>query len=59
MGFGDIITSEEVLIDKINEYIENDCEMEDEYKMRVDDFFKFTDHKNSKRVNEWLLNHKG
>ncbi len=59
MGFGDIITSEEVLIDKIKEYIENDFEMEDEYKMRVDDFFKFTDQNNSKRVYEWLLNHKG
>ena len=36
-----------------------DFEMEDEYKMRVDDFFKFTDQNNSKRVYEWLLNHKG
>ena len=59
MGFGEIIKSEEVLFDKIKYYIDNNFEMEEEYKMRVDDFFKFTDQNNSKRVYEWLLNHKG
>ncbi|WP_458453955.1 CDP-glycerol:glycerophosphate glycerophosphotransferase [Methanobrevibacter sp.] len=59
MGFGEIVYSEEVLFDKINSYIENDCEMEDEYKNRVNKFFKFNDQNNSKRVYEWLLNHKG
>ena len=57
MGFGEIIKSEEVLIDKIEEYLDNAFEMEEEYKQRVDDFFKFMDKNNSKRVYEWLLNH--
>ena len=41
MGFGDVITSEEVLLDKIREYIENDCKMEDEYKRRVEVINRF------------------
>lgn len=57
MGFGEIIKSEDVLIDKIEEYLENAFEMEEEYKRRVEDFFKFMDKNNSKRVYEWLLNH--
>ena len=59
MTFGEIISSENRLIDKVKYYLENDFEMEDEYKKRVDLFFKFKDNNNSKRVYEWLLNHKG
>ena len=54
MGFGDVIESEEALVDKIIYYMEHDCVMEDEYKKRVDKFFKYTDQKNCKRVYEWL-----
>ena len=57
MGFGDVIKEEEPLVNKIIEYIENDCEMEEEYKNRVDDFFSFTDRKNCKRCYDWILNH--
>ena len=56
LGFGDVISSEDILIDKIIEYLENDCEMEDKYKQRVDKFFKFTDQNNCKRVYEFILN---
>lgn len=55
MGFGDIIQTEEELIDKIIEYIENNCQMEEKYQKRVDKFFKYTDKNNSKRVYEWIL----
>ena len=37
--------------------MKNDCTMEDEYKERVDLFFKFTDRNNCKRVYEWMLEH--
>lgn len=57
MGFGDIIEDEEVLINKIIEYINNGCIMEDKYKERVDTFFKYTDRNNCKRCYEWILNH--
>ena len=55
MGFGDIVEHEDELIKKIAYYIENNCEMEEKYKKRVDIFFKFHDQKNSKRVYDWLV----
>lgn len=57
MGFGDIITTEKELFDKLNDYIGNNCEMEEKYQNRVDSFFKFTDKNNCKRVYDWILNH--
>lgn len=57
MGFGDVIDNEEDLVDKVIEYMDNDCEMEDKYKERVDKFFKYRDQKNCKRTYEWLYTH--
>lgn len=57
MGFGPVLSEEDELIDRIIEYIDSDCEMEDVYKKRVDSFFKYHDHNNSKRCYEWILNH--
>ena len=57
MGFGKVVDNEEELVDKVIGYMENSCEMEDEYKNRVDSFFKYTDKNNCKRVYEWLLKH--
>ncbi|WP_455645472.1 CDP-glycerol:glycerophosphate glycerophosphotransferase [Methanosphaera sp.] len=56
MGFGDIIKSEDDLVDKIKYYLENNCEMEDKYKERVTTFFKYNDKNNCKRVYEWIYN---
>ncbi|WP_303347122.1 CDP-glycerol glycerophosphotransferase family protein, partial [Methanobrevibacter sp.] len=55
MGFGDVIKEENDLVNKIKFYIANNCEMEDKYKSRVDDFFMYTDTDNCKRVYEWIL----
>lgn len=55
MGFGDVCESEAQLILKLNHYIENGFEMEDEYKKRVDEFFTYNDKLNSKRVYDWIL----
>lgn len=57
MGFGPVIDNEDDLVEKIMGYIDNDCEMEGIYQKRVDSFFKFHDHDNSKRCYEWILNH--
>ena len=57
MGFGDIIKTEEDLISKMNYYLENDCLMEEKYQKRVDDFFKFRDQNNCKRVYDWIKEH--
>ena len=54
MGFGDVIDNGEDLVDKVIDYIENGCEMEEKYKRRVDGFFKYTDQNNCKRVYDWL-----
>ena len=59
MGFGEVINSLDRLRDKVNEYIETDCEMEEVYKKRVQDFFKYIDQNNCKRVYDWLYHHKG
>ena len=55
MGFGEVIKSEENLVEKIKYYLENDCEMEETYRNRVEDFFKYTDKNNCRRVYEWIL----
>lgn len=50
MGFGEVVDDHEELIDLIMEYVENECEMKDQYTKRVDDFFEFNDKNNCKRV---------
>ena len=57
MGFGPVVESEEELIDTIIHYLDSDCIMEDAYKKRVDDFFKYHDNKNSKRCYDWIKSH--
>lgn len=57
MGFGDVISDEGELVEKIIQYIDNGCEMESVYKERVDEFFKFHDHDNSKRCYDWIISH--
>ncbi|WP_455644915.1 bifunctional glycosyltransferase/CDP-glycerol:glycerophosphate glycerophosphotransferase [Methanosphaera sp.] len=54
MGFGEVIKSEEMLIQKIDEYTHSNCQMEEKYIKRVEDFFKYTDQNNCKRVYEWI-----
>ena len=43
-------------VNKIKEYINTGCIMEDKYIERVNAFFKYTDKNNCKRVYEWILN---
>lgn len=57
MGFGDIVKSEDELIGRIDNYLENGCIMEEKYQERVDSFFKFNDKNNCKRVYDWIKNH--
>ena len=57
MGFGPVIADEDDLINKLIEYMDNGCVMEDVYKKRVDSFFKYHDHNNSKRCYDWIYNH--
>lgn len=56
-GFGDVVKSEDELVDKIKWYVENDCRLEDKYVERVDNFFIFNDRNNCKRVYDWIYEH--
>ena len=57
MGFGPVIKDEDELVDKLIEYMDSGCIMEDVYKQRVDSFFKYHDHNNSKRCYDWIHSH--
>ena len=54
MDFGAKIDNEDELIDKVIEYMDNNCQMEEIYQKRVDNFYKFNDKNNSKRVSDSL-----
>lgn len=57
MGFGPVIKQEDKLIDELIKYMDSGCKMEDIYMKRVDDFFKYHDHNNSKRCYDWIHTH--
>ena len=50
MGFGPIAKTHEEIKNEIIAMVLNDCEMEETYRNRVEEFFKFRDNENSKRV---------
>ena len=56
MGFGEVIKTEENLINTIEEYLKNNCKMKEKYINRVNSFYKYNDKNNCKRVYEAILN---
>ena len=52
MGFGEVCHTEDELVDLLEEYMKNECEMKEKHKQNVDDYFMFTDGNNCKRVHE-------
>lgn len=57
MGFGEIVRDRNMLLKITEEYLSTDCKMKDKYVERVNNFFKYTDKNNSKRVYEWIKKH--
>lgn len=55
MGFGPIIDEHDELIAQLCAYMKNDCQTEEEYKKRADDFFAFDDTRNCERIFEEML----
>ena len=55
-GFGPIVETEEELVNEIISSYNNSFVMEDVYKNRVDNTFKYRDNKNSKRTFEAIEN---
>lgn len=54
-GFGPICTNIEDTVDSIIMSIENNCQLEQKYKERVDNFYKYRDSNNCKRIYEEIL----
>lgn len=54
-GFGEVTYDLESTVDKIIEYVENDCKLKDKYRERIDRFFAFNDQNNCQRVLEKIL----
>ena len=50
MGFGPIVQTPYDLKSHIIDLVDNECQMDDLYKSRVDDFFEYTDKNNCRRV---------
>ena len=55
MGFGPVTRSLDDLKSEIFKLIEDDCKMDEEYINRVDDFFKYRDKNNCRRVTDAIL----
>ena len=53
-GFGPVCEDLDTSIKAIIGYIESGCTMEKEYQSRVDDFFRYTDKNNCRRVYEYI-----
>jgi len=55
-GFGEVECDLESTIERIIEYVENDCKLKPMYQERIDQFFAFHDHDNCKRVVDRIMN---
>ncbi|MEE0928806.1 MAG: CDP-glycerol glycerophosphotransferase family protein [Acutalibacteraceae bacterium] len=55
-GYGEVALDLESTIDKIIEYMENDCVLKDVYRERIDRFFAFNDRNNCQRIYEKITN---
>lgn len=56
MGFGEVTGNEDDLINILEDYLNDDCTMKEEYKSRVDNFYKYDDKNNCERVYNAILN---
>lgn len=55
MGFGEICTTSDMLVDTLCEYMENGCKMKPKYIERVDDFYHYDDHNNCQRIYDEIM----
>jgi len=54
-GFGEVITDDKKIIDKILYYFDNEFKLEDKYINNIENTFKYIDKNNSKRVFDNML----
>ena len=54
-GFGEVEYDAGSTVDRIIEYIENDCQLKPKYRERIDRFFAFNDKNNCERIVKKIL----
>lgn len=57
-GFGEVEYDLESAVNRIVEYIEEDCKLKEKYRKRIDEFFAFDDKNNCNRVYEKAIEHR-
>lgn len=57
-GFGDVISDEKQLLNKINYYIDNNFIIEEKYINRINNTYRYTDKNNCKRLIKYLREQK-
>lgn len=55
MGFGEICTESDQLVDLLCEYMEQGCVMKQKYVDRVEEFYEFDDHNNCQRIYDEII----
>jgi CDP-glycerol glycerophosphotransferase (TagB/SpsB family) len=59
MGFGEVVTTVEALVDAVVKLMRGGCRMEEKYRRRAESFFAFADRDNCKRAYEAILGMEG
>ena len=54
-GFGEVEYTVDKMVNRIIEYMNNDCKLKNKYRDRIDNFFAFDDFQNCKRVYDEIL----
>lgn len=54
-GFGEVEYDVENLVDRIIEYMQNNCQLKEKYRQRIDNTFPFNDQNNCERVYNAIL----
>ena len=54
-GFGEIEYDLASTVNRIIEYLENDCKLKDEYRNRIEKFFAYHDKNNCERVYKKII----
>lgn len=49
-GFGKVVINEDEIVNEIERYVEKNCTIDDEYKMKIHDTFIYLDNNNCKRL---------
>ncbi|MBR4073444.1 MAG: CDP-glycerol glycerophosphotransferase family protein, partial [Clostridia bacterium] len=57
-GFGEVEYDLEGTVNRIIEYMENDCQLKEKYRERIDNFFAFNDKNNCERLYNRLIENK-